>query len=974
MEHPTIKVLLVEDDSRFARTLRQSLAEFTTARIELTVSGRLEEALRSLREESFEAILVDLSLGDREGLAAFGRVQAQAPTLPVVILADFDNEALALRAVREGAQDYLVKSRIEGRFLSRVIRYAIERKRTEEALRESEQRYRRLLASTTDYIYTVEVRDGTSQRARHGAACVNVTGYTAEEYNADPTLWYRMIFAEDRPLVTEQVTRLLSGQTVRPLEHRIAHKNGSLRWIRNTPVPRKDARGVVISYDGLISDITERKEAEGRLSAQCAVTRALAEAASVEEGATRILRVVCESLGWDLGAFWRLQPETGTLGGAASWRNPGWAGAELEACLGRSVFAKGEGLFGEVWETGKPAGVSDPGQDPGAFPQASLAARAGVRAVCGFPVAIDGHVLGVIGTFSSRARLADEAVVQMMGTIGAQIGQFMLRKKAEEVLAEERNLLRTLIDTLPDAIYVKDTDSRFVLANLAVAQLMGASRVEDLCGRTDAEFYPAELASRYGADERQVFESGRPLINREEPVIDATGAHGWLLTTKAPLRDLQGRIIGLVGIGRDITQWRREEEEHRLIEARLQAILANTPAVIYVKDGQGRYQLVNGQFQRLFGVTPAQVVGQTDFELFPAETAQGLQSNDRRVFETREAREFEEVVPSGSALRTYISIKFPLCDAEGRAYAVCGISSDITERKRAETQLLQANLELVEANLQLSRSEDALRQALAELQTSHEQVKATQLQLIQAEKLESIGTLAAGVAHEVKNPLQTILMGIAYLSQGAKVRNGQAAMVLNEMREAIKRADSIVRGLVEFSSSNHPEVQDEALNTVVADSLALLKYELTRHRVVVVKELAPDLPLLKLERNKVQQAFLNLFLNAIQAMPDGGTLTVRTHAERLPDAPTAAESVVVEVEDTGVGIPKEALPRVFDPFFTTKAPGVGSGLGLPVTRKIIELHGGAIDVANRDAGGARFSITFHPKPRTDYDQETSAHC
>jgi len=184
------------------------------------------------------------------------------------------------------------------------------------------------------------------------------------------------------------------------------------------------------------------------------------------------------------------------------------------------------------------------------------------------------------------------------------------------------------------------------------------------------------------------------LINREEPVVDPSGRPGWLLTSKAPLRDTRGRIIGLVGMGRDITDRKREEEQHRLSETRLQAILDNTTAVIYLKDTQGRYLLINRQFEDLFHVTLEQVVHKTDYDLFPGTMADAFRVNDQRVLETRTPLEFEEVAPRDGEIRTFISIKFPLWDTTGVPYAVCGISTDITERKRAETKLVAANAEL----------------------------------------------------------------------------------------------------------------------------------------------------------------------------------------------------------------------------------------------------------------------------------------
>src|SRR5215831_15549250 len=153
----------------------------------------------------------------------------------------------------------------------------------EEATVESEQRYKRLLASVTDYVYAVTVENGRAVSTFHGPGCEAVTGYTSEEFQQDQQLWYRMIREEDRPAVLEQADRILKGQEPPPLEHRIIHKNGSERWIRNTTVPRKDAQGRLVAYDGLVYDITERKRAEERL------TRAHAELAANEEVLKRTL-------------------------------------------------------------------------------------------------------------------------------------------------------------------------------------------------------------------------------------------------------------------------------------------------------------------------------------------------------------------------------------------------------------------------------------------------------------------------------------------------------------------------------------------------------------------------------------------------------------------------------------------------------------------------------------------------------------
>jgi signal transduction histidine kinase len=224
----------------------------------------------------------------------------------------------------------------------------------------------------------------------------------------------------------------------------------------------------------------------------------------------------------------------------------------------------------------------------------------------------------------------------------------------------------------------------------------------------------------------------------------------------------------------------------------------------------------------------------------------------------------------------------------------------------------------------------------------------------------------------VKNPLAVILQGVTYLSRlGVPHYNdNDVNLVLEKMQDAVTRADRVVKGLLDFSSPSAPEMVSTALNRVVEQALSLVQHELVRAHITVVTELGKDLPPLKLNRNKIEQVFVNLFMNAVQAMPEGGTLTIRTAVQsgsrlgpvvggRKTGLRRSGETlVVVELEDTGTGIPEDKLDRVFDPFFTTKPVGQGTGLGLPVTRKIIELHGGAMHIRNRQAGGVLVTLTF----------------
>jgi PAS domain S-box-containing protein len=842
--------------------------------------------------------------------------------------------------------------------------YAAERKVAERSLQESEQRYNRLLASTTDYVYTVTVNRDGSVATSHGPGCKAVTGYASCEFGADPLLWSRMIYEEDRPAVLTQVAHILKGEVPSPLEHRIVHKDGNIRWIQNTPIPHVENQGRVVAYDGHVSDITHRKRAEQLLIVQYAVTCQLAGSDNLHEAMTKVLKTVCETLPWDFAAFWSIDAKANVLRCDEIWHLASAPLEELAAMSRASTLASGVGLPGKVWARTEPTWIADITQQ-GNGPRAPLARKVGLHAACASPICRGKEMVGVIELFSLKILPPDDHMLAMLTAVSRQIAQFIERKRAEEALTTERNLLRTLIDNLPDYIYAKDTESRFVMNNLAHMRVLGASQLQDVLGKTDLDFFPRELALQYRADEEALLQSGQPLFNREEVVADPQGNRQWVLATKVPLKDSRGKIVGLVGVSHDITESKRVEEERRLSGARLQAILDNSPAVIYLKDTQGRYLLINRRFEEMFHWRREEVVGKMDDDLFSKETANTIQMNDQKVVAALAALEFEEVATHDDGPHTYISVKFPLLDATGAAYAVCGLSTDITRRKQAEEQLKRAYAEL-------GQSEAALTSTLQELKASHEELKTTELQLIQAAKLESIGTLAAGIAHEVKNPLQTMLMGLHYLAHNLPAGNEGVTRALGDMRDAVQQANSIIQSVLQLSAAAEFETKVGDLNALIERSLGLIHSELIASQVTVSRKLAKNLPPVQMDRGKMEQVFINLFINALQAMPQGGDLTVATRAVQLGHDLALHEPIfrhfkagdtvlVAEVQDTGTGVLEAHLAKLFDPFFTTKAVGIGTGLGLSVSKKIVDLHGGAIDIRNAPQRGAVVTLVLKAK-------------
>jgi signal transduction histidine kinase len=247
---------------------------------------------------------------------------------------------------------------------------------------------------------------------------------------------------------------------------------------------------------------------------------------------------------------------------------------------------------------------------------------------------------------------------------------------------------------------------------------------------------------------------------------------------------------------------------------------------------------------------------------------------------------------------------------------------------------------------------------------AHEDLKNAQMQLIQTAKLESIGRLAAGLAHEVKNPLAVIQLGVDFLGTTMKEdANPDSVEVIREIKDAVQRADTVIKGLLNFSRSEKLALNPVDLNSLIEESLVLVRHEFTKHRVTLVKKTGEGIPKVDLDQNKIKQVFINMFVNAVQAMGDDGNLSVKTFIQPATAGTTGqdaiGESAVVLIEDTGSGIPEDKLDRLFEPFFTTKPVGSGTGLGLSVSKNIIELHGGSIKIGNRkDVRGAAVTITF----------------
>ncbi len=406
-------------------------------------------------------------------------------------------------------------------------------------------------------------------------------------------------------------------------------------------------------------------------------------------------------------------------------------------------------------------------------------------------------------------------------------------------------------------------------------------------------------------------------------------------------------------------------------ERLLTSVFDNLPVAVFVKDASKDFQIIlwNKKNSEITGITEKEALGKTDYDLFIKETADFFRNIDRLVLSNGKLLDIpEEKVESPTMGKVWLhTVKVPVIVPEEDLNLVVGICEDITEKKRQQA-------ELEKLGQSLTKKEKELHLLNENLQQANEELKSTQLQLIQAEKMESIGRLAAGVAHEVKNPLALLLLGVEYLTGGIKPDDENIPGVLKEMREAIGRAETIIRGLVDFSSSRQLDLKPTKINPFVKHALLLVRHELTRRNIEVVTDLQRNLPRVLIDSGKMEQVMVNLLTNALHAMEgkELGKLEVRTSSKILTSADTAHDEgsrsahqfrpgnkvVELEILDSGTGIPDDKVSKIFDPFFTTKATGVGTGLGLTVVKKIVELHKGSLKIQNRQAEGVRATIVL----------------
>lgn len=825
-----------------------------------------------------------------------------------------------------------------------------ERKRAEGALLETSERLEALVRAVP---IPTTVLDLQGRVVLWNPAAERVFGWQEAE-----VLGRRTPLVPDDALheLRQELEAASRGEAITGLvTHRLS-KDGARLAVRLSTAPLREGdavRGMV----ALLEDVTERRRTEQRVAVEHAVTRILAESSRADEPMPRILRAVCEQLDWDFGEFWAVHPSGDSLQlvDVHHARSPA---LERFAAQSRSFgFRRGEGLPGRAWETGEVAWMRDVVGDPG-FRRRAEAREAGLHTAFAFPVRTGDAFFGVMCFFLREVAEADARLARTMAKVGSEIGQFILRKRAEE---EERRLT-AIVENTPDFVGFADAQGRVQYVNPAGRALIGLGPDDGLAGRTIAGLHPEWAAA-------QVLAEGMPaalqdgawtgesvLLGRDGediPVSQVIVAH------RAPTGEVQGWSTIL----RDMRERKRLESGQqflveasqvlvstldyesvlerlaRLVVPRLAdyclvdvvegAEIRRVAAVHRDPDEEPRLSVLRNQpVTDDLAVGVSRVVRSGESELVPQVTDAML----------RALAQDDEHLEALHALGPSSSVIVPL-RARGRIVGTLTCVTSTSGRRYG-----REDLELVE--------ELARRAALAvdNARLYREAVQATNVR----------DQVLRIVAHDLRNPLQSISLAVGLLLRRLPHERAPEREPLRVALRSAEHAQRLIQDLLEVAKLDAGGIavdrRPEDVAALVRD-VADLERPLAEEKGLALEVVLPEsLPLLPLDRDRIVQVLVNLVGNAIK-FTDRGAVTLG--AEPVEGA------VRFWVSDTGPGIAADELPHLFDPFWQAQRTAkAGTGLGLAIARGIVEAHDAHIEVRSEPGVGTTFTFDLPLAPAT----------
>jgi Cu+-exporting ATPase len=517
--------------------------------------------------------------------------------------------------------------------------------------------------------------------------------------------------------------------------------------------------------------------------------------------------------------------------------------------------------------------------------------------------------------YAEVERRVEERTAELARANEALVAEVRERQRAEEEVRRSRNMLASVMDSIPQAVFWKDRASVYLGCNRPMARRAGLSAPEAIVGKSDFDLpWSREEAEAYRADDREVVERNRPKLHFVETQRQADGTSRWMDTSKIPLTNDAGDVYGVLGIFEDVTQ--RRQAEARLLEYR--RVIECSGDMICVLDSSYRYVLANEAFLSRLEISLEEVVGRTVEEVRGGDVFCRLKPEIDSCLAGDERNFALQLAYPGKGTRHHSVRYTPIVEGD-RVTGVASVMRDVSEEKRLEGQLLQA------------------------------------------QKMEAVGQLAGGVAHDFNNILSVIL-GYCHLLQAGVSGDAKVQERLGLVTAAAERAAQLTRALLAFSRKQMMSPKAANLVEIVQRVQKLLARIIGEdvHLKCVSNE--AELPVF-VDGGQIEQVLVNLATNARDAMPRGGLLSLETGRQELDAAFVTAHGwgipgryAVLTVSDTGCGMTEETRNRIFEPFFTTKETGKGTGLGMSIAYGIVKQHRGFLSVYSEPGNGSVFKI------------------
>ncbi len=607
--------------------------------------------------------------------------------------------------------------------------------------------------------------------------------------------------------------------------------------------------------------------------------------------------------------MWRIDEQAALLRSIDVWHPPAVKVPEFEAMTRGRTFTKGIGLPGRVWEICKPAWIPDVTTDAN-FPRSDIAIREGLHGAFAFPIMLGPQFLGVVEFFSRQIRQPDADLLEMIATVGGQVGQFIERKRAQEALHESEQRFARFMQYLPGLAWIKDLRGRYVFANDAAKKTLHFSD-KDVLGKSDDELFPPETAALFKVNDQRALESETGVQVIESYQYD-DGALHHSVVNKFPIpgRDGQTALVG--GVAIDITERMRSEAALRESEDRFRTMADSVPVLIWVNGPDG-CEFVNREYLRFIGISMEDVQGMKWAAALHPDDADQYLNAYRHASESR--LPFESQVRMRNSFGEYRWLKsagLPRFTSDGTFLGYVGCSLDITDVKNSETALQEAD----------------------------------------RRKNEFLAVLA----HELRNPLAPIsnalqLIGLAgenkdLLAEATRVMERQVAQMARLIDDLLD-VSRITRNKLKLRQES-VELRT-AINNAIEASRPLI--ETAGHSLTVS---IPEYPVtVNGDLARLSQVFSNLLNNAARYTPSGGQIVLTVTRDH--------NQAAVSVRDTGIGISSDKIEHVFEMFMqgdtSLERQHGGLGIGLTLVQRLIELHGG--DVEARSDGlnsGSEFVV------------------